>query len=281
MSLVSVIIATFNREILIVKAIESVLAQTFKDFELIVVDDGSTDSTAQVLAKYRDRITYLYQENKGPSAARNLGIKNANGAYVCFLDSDDLWHKDKLKIQLNAINHNPDIKICYTNEIWIRNGIRVNQKKIHQKYSGWIFQKCLPLCIISPSSVLINREVFDKIGLFDEDLIVCEDYDFWLRASIYYPITFIDKSLIIKYGGHQDQLSQKFWGMDRFRIIAIEKVLADKNLKRQDRKAAIETLKKKCTIIANGCFKRGKIGEGNKFLAIIERYDSHPTSSIT
>ena len=175
---------------------------------------------------------------------------------------------------MELIAKNPEIKICYTNEIWIRNGVRVNQKKIHQKYSGWIFQKCLPLCIISPSSVLIKREVFDRVGVFDENLIVCEDYDLWLRVSINYPIFFIDKSLIIKRGGHQDQLSRKFYIMDRFRIKALEKILTKNNLKNQDRNAAIETLKQKCTIIANGCFKRGKVEEGNKYSAIIKKYQN-------
>ena len=174
---------------------------------------------------------------------------------------------------MELITKNPEIEICYTNEIWIRNGVRVNQKKIHQKYSGWIFQRCLPLCIISPSSVLLHREVFNKVGLFDENLIVCEDYDLWLRVSTVYPITFIDEPLIIKRGGHQDQLSRKFWGMDRFRIMALEKILSKNDLKEEDRKVAVAILKKKCNIVAHGCFKRGKIDEGNNYRAILKKYD--------
>ena len=276
MPLVSVIIPTFNREKSVIEAIESVFSQTFRDFELIVVDDGSTDCTAQLVAGYKDRLTYLRRDNRGPSAARNLGIKNASGIYVAFLDSDDLWRKNKLKTQIDLVTENPKIKICYTNEIWIRNDVRVNQKKIHQKYSGWIFQRCLPLCIISPSSVLIHREVFDEVGLFDENLIVCEDYDLWLRISSIYPITFIDNPLIIKHGGHQDQLSKKFWGMDRFRIKALEKILLHDNLKKDDRKAAIDELRKKCTVVANGFFKRGKMEQGNKYRTIIKKYDKLP-----
>jgi len=269
---VSVIIPTYNRASWLRGAIDSVLDQTFADFELIVVDDGSTDNTKEIVADYGDKIRYFYQPNKGPSAARNTGIGQAKADLICFLDSDDRWIKNKLQTQVEFIRQNPLTKISYTNEIWIRNGKRVNQKKVHQKYSGWIYQKCLPLCIISPSSVMIHRDVFDKVGLFDENLLVCEDYDLWLRISCRYPIFFIDQSLIIKNGGHKDQLSHRFWGMDRFRVKALEKILQENILSDQDRQATIEMLKKKCTILANGYFKRGKLEEGNVFLNIIKKY---------
>ena len=269
---VSVIIPTFNRASWIAGAIDSVLEQTFKNFELLVIDDGSADNTTEIVASYEDQLKYFYQPNKGPSAARNSGIKKAEADLVTFLDSDDRWHKEKLETQVDLMAQNPNVKICYTDEIWIRNNKRVNPKKIHQKYSGWIYQQCLPLCIISPSSVMIHREVFEKVGLFDENLLVCEDYDLWLRISQQYPITFIDKSLIIKNGGHADQLSHRLMGMDRFRVRAMEKMLQNSSLSPSDRKATIEMLQKKCTILANGCFKRGKVDEGNFYLAIKEKY---------
>ncbi len=272
--IVSVIIPTFNRASWLIGAIDSVLNQTFQDFELIVVDDGSTDGTLEMVAEYGDRIQYFYQPNRGPAAARNLGIKKAKADLITFLDSDDRWLKGKLQTQVDLTRKNPAIKICYTDEIWIRKGVRVNQKKVHRKYSGWIYQQCLPLCIISPSSVMIHREVFDKVGLFDEDFLVCEDYDLWLRVSRLFPITFIDQPLIIKNGGHEDQLSHQLWGMDRFRIKALEKMLQENSLSGDDRNATIGMLKYKCQILANGCYKRGKMEEGNCYLAKIKAYSN-------
>ena len=274
MPLVSVIIPTFNRSNVLNEAIKSVLNQSFQDFELIVVDDGSTDGTSELLESYGDSIHYCFQENKGPSAARNLGIKNATGLYITFLDSDDLWLPDKLFTQMDLIFSNPEIKICYSDEIWIRKGVRVNQRKRHRKYSGWIFKHCLALCIISPSSVLLHREIFNHVGMFDENLIVCEDYDLWLRVSLKYPITFINDPFIIKRGGHSDQLSHKYWGMDRFRIMAIEKILANPKLAEEHRIVAVKTLEKMCRIVGNGYLKRGKLKEGNYFLSIPEKYRS-------
>ena len=269
---VSVIIPTFNRADWIKYAIDSVLNQTYSNFELIIVDDGSTDNTRDVIAQYGDSIRYFFQENKGPAAARNLGIINARGSYICFLDSDDQWLKQKLEEQIKLVVVNPEIKVCYTNEIWIRRGVRVNPRKIHQKFSGWIYQRCLPLCIISPSSVMVHQHVFEKVGLFDEKMTVCEDYDLWLRVSHHYPITFIEKPLIIKYGGHEDQLSRKFWGMDIYRVQAMEKMLQQYDLTPEDQKATIEMLCQKCDILANGFFKRGKVKEGQFYLKLKSKY---------
>ena len=270
--LVSVIIPTFNRASWLSGTIDSVFNQTFKNFELLVVDDGSTDNTREIVTSFGEQVKYFFQSNRGPSAARNSGIRQAKANLLTFLDSDDRWLKDKLQVQIYLMMTNPNVKICYTDEIWIRHGKRVNPKKIHQKYSGWLYQHSLPLCIISPSSVMIHQEVFEKVGLFDENLLVCEDYDLWLRISQHYPITLINKALIIKNGGHADQLSHRLRGMDRFRVRAMEKVLQDNSLSASDRKATIEMLQKKCTILANGCFKRGKTGEGNYYLSIKAKY---------
>ncbi len=269
---VSVIIPTYNRCGWIKHAIDSVLQQTYQNFELLIIDDGSTDITKSILAKYESSIKYYYQENKGVASARNLGIRKAKGDYLCFLDSDDRWLKRKLETQLRLVESDPDIKVCYTDEIWIRNGIRVNQKKIHQKYSGWIYQKCLPLCIISPSSVLIHREVFEKVGLFDEEKTVCEDYDLWLRMSNVYPIRFTNKPLIVKYGGHADQLSQKYWGMDRYRILAMVKMLETDELSAENRMTTIRMLHKKCNILVTGFLKRGKNSEADYFESLKKKY---------
>lgn len=267
---VSVIIPTYNRAYFLHQAIESVLNQTFQDFELIVVDDGSTDSTPYVLQKWKGKIRWVRQENAGVSRARNVGILAARGRYFCFLDSDDLWLGEKLETQVGFLDANPHYPVCYTDEVWVRRGRRVNPRKIHRKYSGWIFDRCLPLCIISPSSAMMRREVLDAVGGFDEDLPVCEDYDLWLRVASRFPIFFLDQKLIIKRGGHADQLSNRSWGNDRYRVRALEKQLSQNHLTPRERRATVEMLQKKCLILANGFLKRGRIEEGMKYRALAE-----------
>jgi len=262
---VSVIIPTYNRAFFLCEAVESVLNQTFRDFELIVVDDGSTDPTPFVLRRWKGKVRWVRQENSGVSRARNVGIQCSRGRYICFLDSDDLWLRGKLEAQVDFLDANPHYPVCYTDEIWIRRGRRVNPGRVHAKYSGWIFDRCLPLCIISPSSVMMRREVLDVVGGFDEDLPVCEDYDLWLRIASRYPIFFLDIPLIVKRGGHADQLSNRSWGNDRYRVLALSKQLAGNRLLPSERQAAVEMLEKKCLILARGFLKRGRIEEAMRY----------------
>lgn len=270
---VSVIIPTYNRLPMLKEAVQSVLVQDFEDFELIVVDDGSTDGTSEEMKRYGGRINVIeHTGNRGVSAARNRGILNARGKFIAFLDSDDLWVKGKLKIQVSFLEDNPHYPLCYTDEIWIRKGKRVNPMKKHSKYSGWIFEKCLPLCTISPSSSMMRKPLFSKVGLFDEALSVCEDYDFWLRVSARFPIFFINRKLIIKRGGHPDQLSQRSWGNDRYRVMALEKLLSEPFLKPEEREMVIEEMKKKCRVLAQGFIKRGNDLEGRHYQEIMRRY---------
>lgn len=268
---VSVIIPTYNRGWTLTDAIDSVIAQTFQDFELIVVDDGSEDNTAELLADYGCAIQAIRQANAGVSAARNAGIRAAGGEFIAFLDSDDRWLPDKLQVQTAYFNTHPAAVICQTEEIWIRNGKRVNPKKVHKKPSGQIFRPSLALCLVSPSAVMLRREVFDEIGGFDETLPACEDYDLWLRISARYPVYLVDTPLIIKTGGHADQLSQMV-GLDRYRIQAIVKLLGDGKLTPLRRAAAIEMLVKKAAIYASGCRKRGKTEEALSYEKLIASY---------
>ncbi|MEE9167189.1 MAG: glycosyltransferase [Candidatus Neomarinimicrobiota bacterium] len=262
---VSVIIPTFNRAHLLPRALDSVLAQTHVPREIIVVDDGSTDRTAALLRDDYHGVIYLHQSNSGVSAARNSGIRKAKGRWIAFLDSDDRWLPRKLSRQLHDLTGNPGMKICHTDEIWIRNGHRVNPKKKHDKSGGWIFRNCLPLCCISPSSVLIHRTVFDTVGLFDEALPVCEDYDLWLRITARFPALYLDEKLLIKHGGHPDQLSRKYWGMDRFRIRALQKILESGILSQEDQEATHRTLEEKLDIYLKGVRKRGRWEEAAAF----------------
>ena len=269
--LVSVIIPTYNRGWIIKEAIDSILAQDYTEFELIVVDDGSTDHTSDVLDSYGDDIKVLFQKNKGVSAARNRGIAEASGKFIAFLDSDDLWLPQKLTVQIEFFNQTPDALICQTEEVWIRNGLRVNPKKRHKKPSGMIFNPSLELCLVSPSAVMIRRSLFGRVGKFDETLPACEDYDLWLRISCRFPVHLIDTPLIIKRGGHGDQLSSRA-GLDRFRIKAIEKIIKRGILSDDQYRAAVITLKKKCDIYAAGCRKRGREEEVRYYTSLSKKY---------
>jgi glycosyltransferase involved in cell wall biosynthesis len=253
--------------------VDSVLGQTRSADEIILVDDGSSDNTDQLIKEKYPDIKYIWQENRGIGHARNTGISQARGIWIAFLDSDDEWLPSKLKNQLKALQHQPDYKICHTNEIWIRNGKRVNPMKKHEKSGGLIFKNCLPLCIISPSSVIIHRSVFKEHGLFDESLPVCEDYDLWLRFCAFLPILYLEKPQIIKYGGHSDQLSHKYWGMDRFRIIALEKIIKNPKLSPEDKDAATHILIEKIEIYIQGAAKRRKGDE-------VELYEAKKTKYL-
>jgi glycosyltransferase involved in cell wall biosynthesis len=273
--LISVVIPVFNRENLIKKAIESVLCQTYSNYELIIVDDGSRDNTKKILRQYQ--ITYphiikvIYSRNKGVSCARNIGIAKARGEYLAFLDSDDLWISSKLCEQIDFMLKK-NLDICQTEEIWVRNNVRVNSKNKHKKKSGKIFYDSLVLCIISPSAVMIKKTVFENIGMFDEKLLACEDYDLWLRISLYYPIYTMSKSLIIKNGGHADQLSRKYWGMDRFRVYSMLKILRkEKQLDCFKKRALYYYLSDKAKVVASGAKKRKKIFLFFQYI-IISRY---------
>ena len=269
--LVSVIIPTYNRGWILQEAIDSVLDQDFSDYELIVVDDGSNDNTREILGAYGDRITVLRQPNRGVSAARNRGINEAAGQLIAFLDSDDLWLPGKLSTQVGFFEDNADAVINQTQEIWIRNGQRVNPKKKHHKFSGMIFERSLALCLVSPSAVMIKKSLFDIVGVFDEDLPACEDYDLWLRISCRYPVHLIDIELIIKRGGHDDQLS-KAAGLDKYRIQSLMKLIDGDLLTPQQYRAAVLALREKIKVYAGGCRKRGRQEEAEYFTGLAEKF---------
>ena len=269
----SIIIPTFNRAQTIRRALQSVLNQKGPSFEILVVDDGSTDETRvliESLAREKTKIRYFFQSNQGPSAARNLGIRNASGSYIALLDSDDEWLSGKLNAQLEFFEQNPDYLICQTEEIWIRNGKRVNPMRKHQKFGGFIFEKCLPLSIVSPSCVMMRREFFDRVGFFDEALPACEDYDLWLRASIHFPIGLIEKPYVLKYGGHSDQRSHQFSVMDQFRIRSLLKLIESNQLNNVQNELAASELIRKCAIVSQGALKRGKTAEAAYYEGLME-----------
>ena len=261
---ISVVIPTFNRISLVARAIDSVLKQSLNPYEIIVVDDGSDDGTSEMIQNKYKSIKLIQQQNNGVSAARNNGIKHAKGDWIALLDSDDEWTEKKLENQVDRLIKTPEYDFCHTNEIWIRNGVRVNQRKKHEKYGGYIFDKCLDICRISPSSVLFRKNILDHVGWFDDQLPVCEDYDLWLRITAEYRILFIDDPLIIKYGGHDDQLSHGVEGIEFFRIKSLENLLERSELSTDNRILAIQMIIKKYNIYLNGLVKRKKQGEADQ-----------------
>jgi len=240
------------------EAVESVLSQTSREFELIVVDDGSTDDTAAHLTLQEGRIRFVRQENRGVSAARNRGASLARGDYLAFLDSDDLWLPEKLAVQASYVRTFPGAVLCHTEEIWIRNGRRVNPRKKHAKAEGRPFEELLRDSLVSPSSVMMKKSTFEEIGGFDEDLPACEDYALWLALVRCHEFHFIRRPLVIKRGGHPDQLSKKIWGLDRFRIRVLDSLAGDPGLAPEERAAVRQVLAEKTRILAEGSRRRGR-----------------------
>ena len=253
---ISVVIPTLDRWRFLIRAIESVRTQTLQADEIIIVDNGSTDGTLNLLKSKYPMVKLICESKSGVSAARNRGIKAANGNLIALLDSDDAWHPRKLEEQLKVWEREKS-RIIHTDEIWYRNGVVVNQMAKHKKSGGDIFKNCLSLCCISPSSVLIDKSLFYEVGFFDEDLVVCEDYDMWLRMTAFEEVSHIGQPLTIKYGGHKGQLSVKYWGMDRFRIQSLEKILKNVSLNPGQRDLTQKMLIYKLKIFINGAVKRG------------------------
>jgi len=263
--LVSVILPTYNRAWALKTAIDSVLFQNYPNIELIVIDDGSQDNTKKLLKDYKNQIRVLSQENAGVSAARNRGIEKSRGEFIALLDSDDSWDKRKISCQMDFFMANPEALICQTQEVWIRNHKRVNPKIKHKKPSGMIFEQSLNLCLVSPSAVMMKREIFEQKGYFNEKFLVCEDYDLWLRISSTIPVFLIDKPYTIKNGGHRDQLSN-LHSQDKFRICSLKDLLDSNTLTNEQSLKAKKVFKKKCDIYGNGCIKRGRQEEGEYYL---------------
>ncbi|MBD3316213.1 MAG: glycosyltransferase [Chitinivibrionales bacterium] len=260
---VSVIIPTYNRASVIKRAIESVLAQDYRDYELIVVDDGSSDSGGRVIAGLlggNPNCQFIrLNTNHGVSYARNTGVKHSRGTWIAFLDSDDQWFSSKLRKQILWLDANPAYRIAQTEEQWIRKGEKVNPPATHIKRAGDIFAVSLQRCMITPSSVILQRTLFDEFKGFNESLPACEDYDLWLKITARYPVGLIPEKLMIRYGGHEDQLSASVMGLDRFRIRALLDLLKGNHLDARKKRLVVDTLVKRCSIVAQGYRKRDNI----------------------
>lgn len=271
----SIIIPTYNRAHFLKIAVNSVLSQTFSDYELIIIDDGSNDKTGDAIEKIKDkRIKYIYQSHQGVVKARNKGVIEAKGDFICFLDSDDRFRPQKLEVTHDYIKKYPEYKIFHTEEIWYRKGGFLPQKSYHKKPSGFVFKESAKLCCIGMSTAVIKKEIFKKAGFFDEALPVCEDYDFWLRVTSKFPVFLIPEYLTIKEGGHPDQQSKKYPALDRFRIYALKKILEKEKLTAVNYQIAYKEFKRKSAIYIKGALKRKKTEEVKRYQKLVDRFAS-------
>lgn len=259
MAKVSVIIPTHNRWPLLERALTSLISQTWQDFDLWLIDDGSTDNTRENFLAWVEeqgeqaRFHYAYQNHGGVSRARNYGVHLSRGEYLAFLDSDDEWLPFKLELQWAMIQEG--WQLVHAEEVWFRNGAQVKQLKKHAKTGGRIFSSCVRGCCISPSTVLMERSLFEEVGGFREDFPVCEDYDLWLKICSRYPVGFIEQPVIFKHAGHGDQLSMQLKAMDYYRVKALETQLSNPALLPEEREVLLEVLREKCEILLSG-FKK-------------------------
>ncbi|MDG5814245.1 glycosyltransferase family A protein [Chitinispirillales bacterium ANBcel5] len=267
---ISVIIPVYNRAKLISRAVDSVLKQSYKDFELIVVDDGSSDDTLKQLRDYKSVTVLSLDTNSGVSAARNFGVAHSCGEWIAFLDSDDEWKPEKLKEQLEWSDQHKSCTIFQSQELWVRKGVRVNPPRSHLKRDGDLFGVSLHRCMISPSCVMIKRTLFDAHGGFDETLRACEDYDLWLRIALKEKVGLVNKVHLVRYGGHSDQLSSSTPCQDKLRICALQKLLGRADLSAEKRTAVKKVIEQKATIVANGALKRGHLDDYRKYASIAD-----------
>jgi glycosyltransferase involved in cell wall biosynthesis len=252
---ISVVIPSYNRAHTLQRALQSVFDQSSAVDEVILVDDGSTDDSTAMVAREFPGVSIIRQPNGGVSAARNKGIEAAQYHWIALLDSDDCWLPHKIKAVRDAALKHPGFVLYHSDEIWVRRGVRVNPMQKHRKSGGWIFAQCLPLCAISPSAAVIQKSTLQDLGLFDESLPACEDYDLWLRLCHCFPVHYIEQPLITKYGGHEDQLSRQYPAMDRFRVRALHRLLDTTVLQQGDFEAARSTLLGKLEILIKGAHK--------------------------
>ncbi|MFN3535254.1 MAG: glycosyltransferase family 2 protein [Desulfatiglandales bacterium] len=258
MALVSVIIPNFNRAVYVARAIFSALIQDYPQKEIIVVDDGSTDLSPFAYQMFKGKIkVFFHGENKGSSCARNTGILASKGDYISFLDSDDYWLPGKLSLQIRRMETGSQW-VSQTQEYWIRRGRFVNPNRPNIKRGGDLFSLSLKRCYMSPSCVMLRREVLEKVGLFDEDLKAAEDYELWIRVSSLYPIALLQEHLAVREMGKRFHLSQRKEGIEFWRILGLVRILRRWPLDPERKREALSELTRKLLIYRKGAQKRGR-----------------------
>jgi len=260
MTKISIIIPTYNYAQYICEAIESVLNQTYKDFEIIVVDDGSTDNTKEVIKPYLNKIKYIYQQNSGPSSARNRGIKEAKGEYIAFLDADDIWLAQKLELQIKFMEKEKEVGLIFSdmilfNEKGIIKNSFLKEKLFFNKLSikplsstekviyDNVFNALLQENFIPTNTVIVKKECFNKVGFFDETLFSVEDRDMWLRIGLFYDIGFINFPLVLTRF-HETNISANQELALKSRLKVMKKFLNYSNLPIKSKKIIKQTINK-------------------------------------
>ncbi len=260
---VTVVIPVQNRAEMLRRAVESVSAQTFQDFDLIVVDDASTEDLSGVkgLLEGEGHAWLRMKENGGPAVARNAGAAMMKGEWLAFLDSDDVWSPEKLERQLEWHARNPQAEMSQCEEEWLRNGQPLKKKAAQEQPDGWVFEKCVEVCCVSPSCVMISRELWQELSGFDVRYRVCEDYELWLRASLHNQVGLVKSEsgpLVTRHGGHDDQLSFAVEAMDRFRVLALLELMNREELSEERRCYVEQGVLKRAEVLIKGAQKRGK-----------------------
>jgi glycosyltransferase involved in cell wall biosynthesis len=256
---------------MVVDAVASVLAQTYRDFVLVVVDDGSADASAAAAESAMHAAPagscVLRRPGRGVAAARNAGAAAVDSAWIAFLDSDDLWLPDKLSAQMTWLMPRPSYRIAQTGERWIDHGRHRNPRERHRKEEH-LFPRCLERCLVSPSAVIIRRDLYASLGGFDPSFPICEDYELWLRIVLREPVGLVPEQLVIKRGGHVGQLSRSTWGLDRYRVAALVKMLAIAPLSGEERAVVVAVMRAKCEVLAKGAARRGRQDEAARYRAL-------------
>lgn len=274
MSKISVVVPVHDRRSMLVEALDSIRNQTLPADEIIVVDDGSTDGSGARAGEIPG-VFVARQERQGVAAARNAGIRLCSNDLIAFLDSDDLWHPAKLEKQSAYMDSNREILLSHTDEIWMRKGCRVNPGARYAKAGGDVFARCLEVCFIAASTVLVRREIFDRIGWFDETFPACEDYDFWLRAACCHEIGYLAEALATRREGQVDQLSHTVPFLDRFRIDALVKLLRRNDIAPEKKALVRQNLTDKVAIVKSGLAKKGLLEEIEKLQLLADEFRLH------
>lgn len=261
---VSVIIHTYNNEKFIVETIESVLNQTYRDYEIIVVDDGSVDGTHDALLPYMQQIRYHYKENGGIASAKNTGIRLSQTEFIAFLDHDDLWAPDKLKLQMECFNENPQVGLVYAKYTSFRDGKELRTKP-EKGYSGWIFKELLSKSFIQTSTVMVKKECLNAVGPYDESFSLGDEYDMFLRISKKFQCGFIDKGLT-RYRVHDTNASKDDFLFDKENLGVYKKVYNNfTDLNGEEKKILRKRIAGYSMKVAEGLYRLGKLEESKEY----------------
>ncbi|KHE91212.1 MAG: glycosyltransferase family 2 protein [Candidatus Scalindua rubra] len=264
MPTVSVIIHTYNNEKFIAETVESVLNQTYKDYEIIVVDDGSVDATRDALLPYMHGIRYHYKENGGIASAKNAGISLSQAEFIAFLDHDDLWAPDKLRLQMECFNENPQVGLVYAKYTSFRDGKDLRTKP-EKGYSGWIFKELLSKSFIQTSTVIVKRECLDAVGPYDESFSLGDEYDMFLRISNKFQCGFVDKGLT-RYRVHDTNASNDDFLFDNENLGVYKKIYNNfTDLDGEEKKILRKRIAGYSMKVAEGLYRQGKLEESKQY----------------